>query len=407
LTDNNGKSWLDLVVESNANNEAPERFFWWCGLATIAAIIRDQVWLDRHYYLLFPNIYVLILSEKSGLKKGVPIAMAKRLVRAIDNTKLIIGQSSIQGIIKELSSQFTEANRSVKTGAQGILIASELAASMTEDPTTWSILTDLHNTHEHKATGWTKTLKGSPKEELTDLCLSVLIASNKRLFEDTIKAKDIEGGFIARTFIVAEAKRKMINSLVTKPEGIISDEVLLEYLRLIKGVKGPFQWTKDGGDYYTSWYDKLDAIMNSSDDRTGTLERLGDQVLKAAMLISLSKGFDLKLKLEDIQESIIRCEECVSGIRMIESSGRSSISPIVARVIQLLVAAPEHKLSRKAIQRVLRFDADHMELDRTVETLLGAGVIDQPFRDSSREITYKMTEETYKMYTRFKKEEII
>lgn len=398
---NDKKSWLDEIVDSTVALEPPERYWWWSGMAVLSAVIKDQVWLDRFSYKLYPNIYVLILSAKSGLRKGVPVSFAKRLLRKVDATKIITGQQSIQGVIKELSLQYTSPTGRVYSNAQGILVASELASSMTEDQLTWSTLTDLHNTHEHTE-GWDKTLKGSAKETLKDLCLTLLLASNKSLMEETLKAKDIEGGFIARTFVVSESKRRAINALTERPELLMTDEHFVDHLNKIKDVKGEFGWTPEAKKLYKFWYTAL--ASTESEDRTGTIERLGDQVLKAAMLIALSYGTELWLTPEVIQEAIDRCEECAPGVRMMESgSGRSAISPIITKLISLLVNAPDQTVTRRKMQRGLFPDADHMELDRALETMTAAGMVSLPIRDG-KDIVYKMEEDAYNLYRQYKKE---
>ena len=89
---------LDDILEQHKEYESPLEFWRWAGLAAISAIIKDNVWLERAgLYNLYANIYVMFHAT-SGLRKGVPVNYAKRLVRAINNTKIISGRSSIQGI---------------------------------------------------------------------------------------------------------------------------------------------------------------------------------------------------------------------------------------------------------------------------------------------------------------------
>src|SRR6266850_3710575 len=94
-------NFIDELMESVTDLEAPTAFYYWAGLASISAVLQDKVWLDRWIYKCYPNIYVMFHAD-SGLKKGPPVNLAKDLVKRINGTHIISGRSSIQGILKEL-----------------------------------------------------------------------------------------------------------------------------------------------------------------------------------------------------------------------------------------------------------------------------------------------------------------
>src|SRR5438874_2133996 len=97
-------NWLDELLAQHAEVETPKNFWYWSGLATISAILKDNVYLDRggsKDYRLYPNIYVMLYAD-SALRKGPPVSLAKNLVKKVNNTRVISGRSSIQGILKEL-----------------------------------------------------------------------------------------------------------------------------------------------------------------------------------------------------------------------------------------------------------------------------------------------------------------
>ena len=70
--------WLDELVTQHSEFESPLNFWRWSGLASIAAVVKDKVWMPRYLYNLYPNIYVMLHAE-SGLKKGPPVSMANKL----------------------------------------------------------------------------------------------------------------------------------------------------------------------------------------------------------------------------------------------------------------------------------------------------------------------------------------
>src|SRR6476469_10441112 len=111
-------TWLDEVMRATDEVESPKSFIKWAALSAIAAVVKNNVYLDKHYYKLYPNIYVMLIA-KSGMRKGFPVAMAKELVKSIDNTRVIAGRNSIQGVLKTLSTSYTRENGKALTDACG------------------------------------------------------------------------------------------------------------------------------------------------------------------------------------------------------------------------------------------------------------------------------------------------
>lgn len=408
MPEENKLSWLETLIESTSEAEAPERYFWWSGLCAISAVIRKRVYLQRGpFYKLYPNIYVALVSSQSGLGKGVPIMIAKRLVEALDSIRVISGCNSIQGLTKELSMQQTFKSGAVINEAQGFMISDEFESFLTDDPKALTYLTALQNTHEHEKS-WKKILKGSPLEELKSPCLTLLVASNEVLFESMVKQKDIEGGFIARTFIVYESKRKRINSLVYTDERIEEllkestkyDEILINRLKEVSKLEGIMRFASvSAGQYYDSWYQELRS--NKTEDKTGTMNRLGDQVLKVAMLISLSNSNSLMITEDDLSKAINASELCVVGARAISMEReKGDINPIIEKVLKELIKAPEQTITRKRL--MINTHIESIVLDRALDTLIQRGAIDEPKRNSKKEIFYRMKEEVFKLYVNFK-----
>ena len=264
-------------------------------------------------------------------------------------------------------------------------------------------LTALHNTHDHEKS-WTKNIKSSPIEELKSPCLTLLVASNEVLFDSMVKMKDIEGGFIARTFIIHESAQKLINPLTEAPKRKLGKDELVDHLIKIGRIKGEFEWSLDAKEVYNAWYAKLCNL--NVEDRTGSLGRLGDQVLKVAMLVSLSKKEELKLEVEDLAEAIKRSEECLPAIQFVSMSGPSEISESIARVLKTIISSPNQEITRaKLLTRVHARGVDSQVLDRVIESLVQSKAIDQPFRNSAREICYRMNKEAYRKYIQFREEE--
>jgi hypothetical protein len=393
------QSWINLLVNSTIELEPPASFWWWSGIGIISAIVKKNVWIDRYSYILYPNVYIILVSARSGLRKGIPISYANSIVEKVGTTRIIAGRNSVQGVVKSLSEQFTTTS-GVKNDAQAFLCAAELDSFMVKDDQGLSILTDLYNTHEYPEL-WKNTLKGSPVEALKQPCITLLAASNERLFENVIQDKDIEGGFIARSMIVHEKKRRSRNSLMFKPEHLLSKTELAERLFYLRDVKGQMNLSPEVRIKYDKWYNE----QEENEDRTGSMERIGDHILKVAMLISLSKGPELMIQGQDLDEAIEKCISAQSGTRKISmTQGPSEIALFEGLVLKALLTNEDGEMERTKMLSKLHGKVDSMMLDRVMDDLgdiRGRGHV-QIYRRSDRKIYYKLKEEVMNEYRQLK-----
>ncbi len=363
-------SWIDEVVDQHKDFESPLSFWRWGGIAAISAVLKDNVWMDRYLYKLYPNIYVMFHAD-SGLKKGPPVSMAEKLVKEVDNTSIIKGRSSIQAILKDMGTASTMPGGRVKTDSAVFICSSELSSSIVEDPVAAKILTDLYDRHYNE--GEWKSLLKQEVFSLKSPIITMLGATNEAMSEDFFTKAVIQGGYFARTFIIYESKRNKRNSLTYAPRIKPDYKKLAEYLKSLTKLKGQFKdfasekqddyyktlKKKDGREFYFSdagliyddWYDVFLDIVDSQDikDETGTLNRFGDSVLKVAMLLSLSEHAKLEITGSAMTEAIRICEMLLGNVRKttMGRSGLSTASHLKGLIInELLNVRDDHKITR-------------------------------------------------------------
>lgn len=394
--------WLDELLKSTEESEAPERYFWWSGIAALSAVARKNVFLNRHFYKLYPNTYIVLISAKSGARKGIPISICKKLLEEIDLVRIISGCNSVQGLIQELSQQKTLSSGAVIGDAHGIMLTDEFDAFLTDDPKSLTYLTTLYNTHEHEK-GWEKTLKNSPKAFLKAPCLTLLAASNEMLFDSVVKRKDIEGGFIGRTVLVRESRPRGVNSLVEPPDNLINFPKLAMRLIEVSKIKGEFKWTKSSGKLYDEWYRSIN--QEEHDDRTGTYNRLGDQVLKVAMLLSLSRKDSLDLEVEDVQLAIDKCLDCVETAVRISPSTESSNGdrPNAMKLIIQSIVESNFSISKsEMLGKLQRYQLFTTQVETCVNQLIMSGWVSKSMIHGDGHVNnrtiFSLTEEGLKLF---------
>lgn len=372
-------AWIDKLVSMHKELESPQSFWFWAGLAAMSATVKDNVWMERHAYKLYPNIYVMLHAD-SGLKKGPPVALAKDLVSRVNNTEIISGRSSIQGILKQLGTAESVKGGGIKTKSTGFICASEFSSSLVSDPVAMTILTDLYDRNYNEGE-WRSLLK-METFKLHNPTLSLLVATNEAHFEDFVQAKDIHGGFIGRMFVIAETEVNVLNPLIRKPKVVPNREELASYLREVAQLRGAFESLEDtkAGLIYEEWYTDFYTIVkkNKVKDETGTINRFGDSVLKVAMLLSLSENTSLIISTEAMERAINICERFITDVRRTTMGKRSKAENIELKLLLLneFLARPDNTVSRTILMKKFYLNyRDVAELDSVLESLEEADAI--------------------------------
>jgi len=407
-------TWIEEIVKQHAELESPKSFWFWSALAAISAVMKDQVWLDRQIFKTYPNIYVMLHAE-SGMKKGPPISMAKQLVRPVNNTKIISGRSSIQGILKELGTAQSQPGGKVIMKSVAFICSSELSSSIVEDKVATKILTDLYD-RSYNIGEWKSLLK-MESFQLKDPTVTMLTATNEAMSEDFFTRSAIQGGYFARTFIIYEKEGHTSNSLIyplsNPPNYINSSNYLLELSKL----NGPFEdfaqieksdeyrykkvkqgrdiWFNETGIVYDDWYDNFREMVKDQDvkDDTGTLNRFGDSVLKVAMLLSLAEKPELRITPESMLKAITECEKLIGNVRRttMGKQGISNTSVLKTQVIMELLTRETHQVSRAILMKKLwmHYSASE-EFDNMMLSFDHAGMI--KISSVGNQILYTMPE---------------
>jgi len=136
----------------------------------------------------------------------------------------------------------------------------------------------------------------------------------------------------------------------------------------------------------------------------GTLDRLPDSALKVAMCISLAEKDDLVLTKDNVEEAIQRSLECVIGMKKVFlGTGEHSLVKPTTFIIRYLIKHPKHEVTRKRILVELYGQADAIDLDRIVDTLVQAGTLE--IIKGEEEQIYKLTDSVIDKYESLKEEE--
>ncbi len=326
----------------------------------------------------YPNMYVMLLGD-SGLGKGFPVSLAKKIVQNAGITRCIAGRSSIQAIIKELSQTKSEQGKPPITDSRGYIVNGELSTAIIADPDSLTILTDLFDRNDNPQ--WTNLLKGDGHEKLKEPYITCLFGSSPAHFYDSIPQANIEGGYIGRNLIIYEEKRSKELDLLDGGEEVLNEDKFTEYIvpnfvphlqKIAKFPKTKFQPDENAREIFNKWRKEWRNNQHIYNDKTGFVNRVPDHVLKVSMCLSLSRyDFEGCIKACDISEAIEKVTSLIyASKKASDGSGLDPLAQVTKKILDFLISANDNTLTRQQLLVKGYGNYDGQVLDKILETLL-------------------------------------
>jgi len=420
-------NWVNQVVDLHSELESPESFWRWSAITAISAIVKDNVWINLQIFNMYPNIYTMFHAD-SGLKKGPPVNMAKKLVKLVNNTRVITGRGSIQGILKELGTGYTQPGGKVQTKSVAFICSSELSSSIVEDKVATKILTDLYDRIYNEGE-WASLLK-METFTLKDPTITMLTATNEAMSDDFFTKSAIQGGYFARTFIVYEKQGSKVNSLIYPLEEQINYGTIADYLKELSKLAGPFKplaidqktdfyrfrktkygkkgprelWFSEVGVIFDDWYEHFAELkmLDENKDDTGTMNRFDASVLKVAMLLSLAQEPKLEITEEAMRMAITECEKLLGNVRR-TTMGKQGISQsalLKTMIIMEFLRRDTHQVTRTILMKKMWQHYENSdEFDNMMQGFDAAGMITTA--SVGNQIVYTMPDKQVKEFKVF------
>lgn len=375
-------SWVHDLVEEHKDVETPISWIYWSLMCCVSAAAANAYTLRtlKGNLLYYPNIYVILMGE-SGLGKGFPVNLAKRLVQQGDFTRTIAGRSSIQAIVKEGATTKSVQGKPVITDSRMFVVNGELSTALIQDPDALTILTDLYDRNYNPQ--WTNLLKGDGAEKLKEPYITCLFGSSPAHFYDSIPQPNIEGGYIGRNLVIYEERRSKDLDLLDSEEESIDEDRFTNYIvpkyvpHLIKIASNKARLVPDNKarEIFNTWRREWRATQAQYNDRTGFVNRVPDHVLKISMCLALSRYEHNDIITEaDIREAINNITNLIYASEKAASGG--GLDPMAAqtkRVVDHLIAAEENQLTRKELLIRGHLDYDPLTLDKIIDALMEMG----------------------------------
>ncbi len=356
-------NWLASYMEYSKTHEAPEVFHFWTAAAVLSGAIRRNIWLDRGFYKLFPNLYIVLIAESAKLRKSTAIGIGIPLLRGVEEAQIIHERITAEKLIECL-------NRNIRGQPDGtaFILAPELTVFLGgDDLNSRKLIAFLVSVHEGKDE-WEYATIARDRRTLKNVLLTVIGASTPEWMRQ-IPEDAVGGGFAGRVIWVGAEKRRFSVAWpkVTKEEQDLKIK-LTKTLQVISELRGEFTVSMEAYRLFDEWYG---SIAEPDDPRiAGFIERMHDQALRVGMILSVAEGNSLVLEGAHIKRAI----ELLEGVarfmpRVLSFVGTSEHSRDAERILGQLQRAQRSELPHGQLLAMNSWKLSAEDFRKVMQTL--------------------------------------
>ena len=376
--------WLKTYLEYTAEQESPEAFHLWTGLAVISATLGRHVFMERGYYTIFPNLYIVLLAGSAKCRKSVSSHIGINFIQELKSKPMIFSQKiTNEALIKAL------LDAKIEGQSCGIIYASELSVFLGKDSVASGLiptLTDLYASPSR----WSYHTRARGVEFLENVSVCMLGASTMDWLKTAIPADAIGGGFTSRVIFVYQDKPRKAILFPHKTEAMqLLKKDLAEDLNHIRTQRGPMNLTPEAIDFATKWYEK-ELVVTHDAKLEGYFGRKHDTMFKLAMCLALAESDDRWIKPIHISHALelLRENEKNLGnvIATITSTDVGETSKTILNMIRENDTISHTDLLRKCWKI-----ANATEIAEHIKTLIEAGEVIQKLHEDNRTRIYEAT----------------
>lgn len=277
-----GGSWLEAYLAYTAESESPEEYHLWVGISAIAGALRRRVFFDMGYFLLYPNMYIVLVGPAGRCKKSTAMRIGRGLLSEVPGLEFTTDSVTRERLIQDLSQAFKDGQSAMTA------YSSEFASLLTSSGMDMVIfLTDIFDS----PTEWSHKTKAGGTNKIKSPFLNLMAATTPDWISKAMPLDTVGIGLTSRiVFVHADTPRiKPAFPTLTEAQKTLN-KMLANDLTAISEISGEYKLDAEAKKMYEDWYiARVEDPNTSGDPRlSGYFERKPMHLLKLAMIVAAS-----------------------------------------------------------------------------------------------------------------------
>jgi len=374
------KDWLGTYLEYTQEQESPSMFHLWVGLSVITSALERKVYMDRGYYTLYPNLYIVLVGASARTRRTTAINIGYSIFKdALPNVCTISQKITPEALISVL----VDKN---KTGmAGGTIVSSELSVFLgtsVKDDALIQLLTKLYDCED--IFDYHTIIRG--REVCRNVYMNLIGSTTPEWIKGSLPSHAIGGGFTSRVIFVYQYEPE---KLVPFPQLTNNQrkqrQMLIADLKLINKLKGKYELNEDAKKWYETWYVNIfSKSMNKSESAlNGYYGRKHDTLLKVAMCVAASHNDELIVNDSDLEVALKAMDENEKYLpEVLKSVMATQVGEDKGKVYRTIARREEASFTE--VLRNVSYCIDAKRLTEVLQSLLAEEIIEEIIRDGKR-----------------------
>ena len=376
------KNWLTSYLEYTSEQESPEEFHRWTSMMVLSATLGRHIYMDRGYYTIYPNLYVVLVAGSAKCRKSVSSHIGVGLLNELTNKPMVFSQKiTNEALIQALM------DAKIDGSSCGVIYASELSVFMGSDAIGTGLiptLTDLYDSPKK----WSYHTRTRGIEVLENVSLCLFGASTIDWLRTSIPAGAVGGGFTSRVIFIYQEKARKPILFPKRAVGFQKmHEDLMTDLNHIRTQRGLMELTPEAVTLAEKWYAGELARPRDS-HMEGYFGRKHDTMFKLAMLLSIADSDERIITVEHINQALELLGANEENLLKIMSTVTSTeIGDMSDKMLTIIRKGG--KMSHADLLKKCWRMGNAVELSQHIATLVEAGEVIQTLSEDNRTRTYE------------------
>jgi len=390
--------WMEGYYSYVANTESPRLFHKWTAFSVIAGALQKKVWFNFGRIKIYPNLFVVLVSEPGISRKTQAISFGEEIVAEVSGIHRSADAITPQAMLEDLET--AKEDEQMRDGSTFIhnslyIISGEFESFLGQKGDNQKMIVLLTDLFDCKTRPYKYRTKHSGSNVIESPFLNLLAATTPESLASCLPARAIGGGLTSRIlFPWSEDK----GTKVPVP-GVTSWEELQTYrkensevqrikkelvsdLAVIRGLSGGYNYTNESYQWWVDWYTDYDerspTRLCKDTAFKGWYSRKPLFVLKLGMILSAAKRNTMTVTSDELKEALHHIEEVEASMEnAFVAVGKSDIAAEVAEVTRII--KQEGIIEERFVrQRTVR-DIDNTKFDNVIKTVLQQEIAHRTF----------------------------
>jgi Protein of unknown function (DUF3987) len=381
INDRELPDWLSSFMQSADYGEAPPYFYFWTGVATIAAALRRRVWLDMGTFTWYPNLYTLLVAPPGIVQKSSTSDLGMRLLKKIPTIfqgPTTLTWQALYDAYLEVGEEFPISPTEVAT--QSALYVNSPEFGITLNPKDTEMIDQL--VHIWDGAAMRKRTRKDGEVVIPTPCLNLIACTTPSWIAENVPQYLIGGGLTSRIlFVYGEEKVRYVAypQLLLPANYTDWQAALVRDLERISTLVGGFSLTPDAYSWGQEWYEDFHKNQAPKLDKTligGYIARKQTLVHKVAMILAVSRGDSLIIDRDLLERAMLLITELEDKMPMVYGRiGMKEGSNSATQVLAFLERNDGQALLGALYRYMHKTYPDVSEFEKILVGMIQAGMI--------------------------------